>query len=554
MTVRRDDGVSRDLAFLLIIAAALRFAAPRSFGLDHFDESAYAMTAAALAHGQWPGGIYPLQHYLSPPLFFGLSAALMRAGGLQAQSLFWISAVAGVATVAIVYLAGRRWFGRAAAGAAALIVTLSDFHVLYSRAGLTDILFAALLVLAVWLFAEAEDRRSLPLAALAGMVTGLAWNTKYHGWLAAVVATAAVVPRLVARERPPWLPTVIRLAVASGVAAAMYVPWALYVEDQPGGYARLTLEHARFLRPLRAFQSAVMQVDYQRYLEGWLARLTPLAICAWIMWVEPRARRRDGVLIAAVLTLASFALGSTMAIGLLALCGVALLLGRHGLDWSRHWYAIALFAVFTVLTPLYRPYARLLLPWFMAAAFLAGVSAQAALTTSTRRRWRPYAAALAGLFAVLIVARGLPEAASPWRDRTSLRTATEELAAIAPEPLPFVVLGEPGVVQYLRENGREAWVANRPRDTTRHVPAGGAYYLVGGIYSRRLGGEDSHKEWLAQHPEVTLVGHVRVADVSDVRLLDDFSPPGARRFRQDHTGEYDLNVYRGVAAASERPR
>jgi 4-amino-4-deoxy-L-arabinose transferase-like glycosyltransferase len=129
----------RDLLLLALAALIPRLIAFGSLGVDHFDEGGYAMTAAAIASGDAPRGFYPLLHYLSPPVYFGTGAVLMALlGTSSATVLFGLSAAAGTATVLAVYLVGRRWLGRAAAGAAALAIALSDYHILYSRAGLTD--------------------------------------------------------------------------------------------------------------------------------------------------------------------------------------------------------------------------------------------------------------------------------------------------------------------------------------------------------------------------------------------------------------------------------
>jgi 4-amino-4-deoxy-L-arabinose transferase-like glycosyltransferase len=531
---------------LAVAATALRVIAPSRLAIDHFDEGAYAMTAAALASGDGPA-IYPLQHFLAPPLFYSLAAALTRIAGTTASSLFDVSVAAGVGTVVIVYLGGRLWFGREAAGVAALAVALSDFHILYSRAALTDALFVGLFVAAIVVLWKAEERSSWTLAALAGVVTGLAWNTKYHGWLAVVVAALAATPRLLTPERRALRATVVRLVVAGAVALSLYVPWILYVEAQPGGYARLASEHSRFLQPSQIVQNGLAQLRSQLYLEGWTARLSPLALVVWVTLINPVTRRMDSLWLAILLALTSLALGATTLIGILALGAAAMVLRRLGTRGSPGLplgYPLAFFAVFTALTPLYFPYARLLLPWFVAATLLAGFALNAMLVAGLPSRGRRNGAlAIAGTMILVLVARGLPAAASPWGSRTGLQTATFEVNRIASESGPIVVLGEPGTVFYLRQLGREAWHIDRPDDAARYVPAGSSYYLVAGIYSRRVRGPISLATWLKNHPEASQVGTAPVPDMSDVRLLDDFTPANARRFRLEQRRDYDLNIY-----------
>ena len=110
-----DASVRWDVVLLALAAAVLRVIAFDRLGVDHFDEDGYAMTAAAIAAGEVPRGIYPLLHFPSPPLYFGTGAALMALFGTTSASvLLDLSAAGGVATVVAVYLVGRRWLGRAA--------------------------------------------------------------------------------------------------------------------------------------------------------------------------------------------------------------------------------------------------------------------------------------------------------------------------------------------------------------------------------------------------------------------------------------------------------
>jgi 4-amino-4-deoxy-L-arabinose transferase-like glycosyltransferase len=535
-----------DVVLLALATLVLRVIVFDRLGVDHFDEGGYAMSAAAIAAGEAPRGLYPLLHFLSPPLFFGAGAALMALfGTTSASTLFGLSVAAGVATVVAVYLVGRRWFGRAAGGAAALAVALSDFHILYSRAGLTDALFVALFVMALGAFARAEDRRSLGAAALAGLLTGLAWNTKYHGWLAGAVAVAALLPAFAAAAPRDRRSLVLRLVIAGAVALALYVPWVLYVDGQPGGYSRLTAEHASYLKPASLVQNTLAQLRAQLYLEGWTARLAPLALVGWIAVVHASARRAGTLVWAASLTILTLALGATAVLGMLAIGGAIILVKRHGWRWTPHWFALAFFGVFTLLTPLYTPYPRLLLPWLAAAALLAGVTVEWLVLTEFPSRVRIAALATVALVTVVLLAtRGVTPAAVPWRPRDQLRVGAEEVNRLAGGSEPIVVLGEPGVVFYLRRLGREAWHVDRPDDALRYVTSGMPFYFVGGLYSRRIKGPRSLAAWMEQHPEGVAAGIAHVGDMSDVRLLDDFSPNGARRFRREARDDYDLRVYR----------
>ena len=92
------------------------------------------MSAQALAAGL-PDGLYPLQHYLSPPVFFVLGGLLMALFGTSDYVMLCLSAGFGTLTAPLVFLLGRQWNGRAAGASAGLLVALSGFHVTFSRVG-----------------------------------------------------------------------------------------------------------------------------------------------------------------------------------------------------------------------------------------------------------------------------------------------------------------------------------------------------------------------------------------------------------------------------------
>lgn len=535
-----------DLLILTIAAAALRLIGMSHLGIDHFDEGEYAMSATALATGTGSAAMYPLQHLHSPPLFFGLAAALMRISGTGLGSLFGISIAAGVGTVILVYGAAYQWFGRAAAGAAALAVAVSDFHILYSRAALADVLFADLLLLAVTLFAAADDRHDMRTAALAGLVTGLAWNTKYHGWLAIVVSAVAILSRAIAGDGRALRPAIARLGLGAAVAVAVYLPWFLYIVTQEGGYARLVAEQARFLQPTHVIQNVVADVRNLRYLEGWSTRLGGVALVGWIALVHPKARRADSLWVALLLLLAGLTVGTTVSLGVISVTTAFLMVRRKRLR-PPLWYPVALLAVLTVLTPFYWPYPRLLLPLFIASVPIAGGALSGVLGEDLLPQERK-AVFVTMLALSLFLAGGVvAPAAFPWTPRNSLAIASKELNRLASLPDPIIVVAEPPVVYYLRRTGRVAWHADLPDDAMRYVKTSEPYYLVGGIYTRsRMRGAGSLPAWLERHPEATRVGFARVNDMSDVRLFDDFVPQGAHRFREEGRGDYDLLVYRVV--------
>ncbi len=163
MTDRVDNAVmiqrrwnTTDSALVAAVAslgALVRFWMLDQASLDHFDEGAYAISSLAVANGEIPAGFYPFQHFLSPPMFFSVSGLLMRLLGTTSDIVpLTLSAAFGVATIILMYAIGRQWFDRTTGTGAAILLALSDYHILYSRSGLTDVMFTFFLLAAIWLF------------------------------------------------------------------------------------------------------------------------------------------------------------------------------------------------------------------------------------------------------------------------------------------------------------------------------------------------------------------------------------------------------------------
>lgn len=529
--------------FIVLVAVVLRVIAVNELGLDHWDEGAYAISARAVSTGHLHD-IFDRQHVLAPPMYFttaGVLAAIFRTS--PDAMLFAVSIVAGIAGVVALYYAGTMWGGRVAGGVAALWLSLSDFHVLYSRAALTDALFLTAFVAALAALTRAELAKSTWWAVTGGAATGVAWNTKYHGWLAGVITVAALIPLVLTSTGDARKATLKRVVVAAAVALLMFVPWLLVLERYFGGYAAVATQHARFLEPGDAIVNLVRHWRAQVYLEGWGTRLTPLALVGWVMLVDARARRATSGVWAVALATLTFSIGGISVLGVLAAAGAVILVRQNGLRWTPHWFALAFFAVFSALTPFYEPFPRLLLPWVASAMVLAGVTLEALLLQESSRRALvlPFAALAAGV--AILIGRGMPTMDNPLQPRRSVADAAAALDSLTSGRGPVMVVGETGIVYYLLERGRDAAALNNPAQAPEHVRAGTPYFIVGGIYSRRIQGRSSLAAWLEKNPGVQQVGTIPVRGISDVRLLDDFAPAGARRFRRENRDDYDLRVY-----------
>ncbi len=150
--------------------------------------SGYANTyyaAAALAGSQnwtaWFFGSVDASNFITidkPPLATMVLGLSVRLFGLSSASILVPQALMGVATVAIVMAIVRRTFGPAASIIAGLVTGLTPAAVLIFRYDNPDALLTLLLVGAAYAFIRSLERGGLRWVAFAGLLVGLAFETK----------------------------------------------------------------------------------------------------------------------------------------------------------------------------------------------------------------------------------------------------------------------------------------------------------------------------------------------------------------------------------------
>ncbi|MDO8559458.1 MAG: glycosyltransferase family 39 protein [bacterium] len=189
------------LAAIILLAAVLRFwqlpagdvisdealIAFRSVGYIDYLASPDQPTTWEQFSGPVPAWAY-LSFHDHPPLTFLVQWASFKMFGVNGFALRLPFALAGVASVYLVYLLTRRLFHEAAALLAALLVALSTATVWISRLGLQESLLIVFALLAVYWYRRAlDDHRFLPAV---GLALGLGLLTKYT--MAAVVGALLV--------------------------------------------------------------------------------------------------------------------------------------------------------------------------------------------------------------------------------------------------------------------------------------------------------------------------------------------------------------------------
>lgn len=202
------------LALVLALAAALRFyrIGARSLWLDEAASYLFARDGLA-AVVEW------LRLDSGPPLYYFLLHVWMRLFGASEAALRGLSAVLGVALVALVYPVGKRLLGRRGALLAALLAALSPIQVRYAQEarGYTLLALAGLLGMwGLWRWLEGGGRGWLALHV--GAFIAALYSHNYAFFLLGAAGLFALVEGVRAR-RP------LRALVGFPLIAAGYLPW-----------------------------------------------------------------------------------------------------------------------------------------------------------------------------------------------------------------------------------------------------------------------------------------------------------------------------------------
>jgi 4-amino-4-deoxy-L-arabinose transferase-like glycosyltransferase len=407
--------------------------------------------------------------------------------------------------------------------------------------------FAFFFIIALAAVVHALGRRSIAAAILTGLAVGLAWLTKYHGWFVLVIAAMALL--LFAWRRRLNRISIMRLlflwAIIALVAAMCYLPWALYIQSQPGGYTALAKYQRTMLDP-HWFRNLWQQIRMQFFFEGALSRSSVLLAFLCVLLVSPGSSlpKHRFLLVLGLLLVSALLIGASGTAVLLTLLAVPALLrkpvsfqGCVILAWLALWFLSA---------PLYHPYARLILPFMIAAYLTGGYWMSAALEKSEQNLRSPawhYLAVPAALLVVIAVSVFLPHASNPWRNSRSVANTARAMEKFVPPGSRVIVIGEPALAYYLHLAGRPAFETTN--DTVARLVAleklGAPVYLVAGVYSNRAPPLKKGLEKLQNR--LTLIKTFPM-EPKDLRVLDDFAPRDARLFRQNPDRTYDLCLYR----------
>ena len=139
---------------LALLSGVLIFWNLGGAALIDWDESIYAAVAREMAEGgDWLTLHWNRETFFEkPPLYFWLTAGMFKIFGVsEFAARFW-SALAGVLGTCVVYLFGKKLFGRVAGILAGLVLATTIHWVFQSRNGMLDVFAATLILLTLYFF------------------------------------------------------------------------------------------------------------------------------------------------------------------------------------------------------------------------------------------------------------------------------------------------------------------------------------------------------------------------------------------------------------------
>lgn len=283
------------VAAIFLTGLLLRLLATDRLAVEHFDEGVYTST---LWYDYQTGEPWPARHLYAPPLLSWLMRMADMVPGLHARAAFVPGILTGALTTLVLWFMVREWFGKSAGLFAACLVAFSDFHIMSSRMALTDVPVLFLICLSVSCGTRGIARQSLRSMVWAGLTCGLAWWTKYTGWLPlAIVGSGSSLWWIWRGRRELSLIRLLSLQLAMlSVSVIVWLPWWWRLQDL-GGYAAVAANHRGYLGTAATWSERLAtQLTCQFLLDGLCGAVSVgvgMLAASTYRWMQSRTRGPD---------------------------------------------------------------------------------------------------------------------------------------------------------------------------------------------------------------------------------------------------------------------
>lgn len=220
------------LGVILALAAVLDFYALWQEG---YANSYYAAAVKSMLQS-WhnfffvsfdPGGFVTVD---KPPLGFWIQTISAKIFGFNGFSILLPEALAGVASVGLLYLLVKRFFGPLAGLLAALALAVTPISVVTNRNNTIDSLLVLCSLAAAWATLRAVERGSFRWLALAGALVGLGFNIKM---LEAYLIAPALLGVYLFAAPLGWRKRILHLLGFTAIMLAVSLSWITIVDLTP---------------------------------------------------------------------------------------------------------------------------------------------------------------------------------------------------------------------------------------------------------------------------------------------------------------------------------
>jgi hypothetical protein len=279
------------VGLVFTVAATIRFWGIWNSGFIHWDEYVFVHQGRDLAANWWEA-LHRLVWNAGPVTSLLIGGAMAVFGPSETVALSTTALCGSLACVATAILAQRCGANRSGV-LAGLFLAVSPFAFTYSRLALAESPFLLLFVLVLICLWDADHTRSLAIATIGGVLTGLLTFTKYDGvyglllaisWFAAKSCWSRWTRVATVRGRPQ--PTRAALVAAWVIAFAAVTTALIPLIANSDGFA-LVVASIRAHAALGADPRIVLA-----YLSGQTA--APIVAAAACGMVTALVRRREG--------------------------------------------------------------------------------------------------------------------------------------------------------------------------------------------------------------------------------------------------------------------